>query len=210
MADRDYKGEAFQESEAREASRRWIQARVEAIRKTVSAHDVLRRNGIKLRYSEDREEQFACPFHGIDRHPSARVYPETVRGPSHVWCFVCHENWDAIALWKKFGGGESKFTRVLAEIERAYGLIPPERPPPAAEMADHVAPEVIQVELMFDVCERRLRTERSAFDLKGHLTIGSVLDRVLYQFQNGAISAEKTKAILQQVLDKIGAKVRAQ
>lgn len=206
MANRDYKGEAFQESEAREAGRRWVQARVDAIRKTVTAHDVLRRNGIQLRYSEDREEQFSCPFHGIDRHPSARVYPETVKGPSHVWCFTCHENWDAIALWKKFGGGESKFTRVLAEIERAYGLIPPERPPTAAEMADHVDPEVIQVETKFAVAEDRLRLSRLAFELKAHLTLGSILDRLRYQFEHGAISTEKALGVLQQVLDKIAAK----
>lgn len=206
---RDYQGEAFQEHEAREASRRWIQARVEAIRKSVSAHDILRRNGIKLRYNEDREEQFSCPFHGVDTHPSARVYPETVRGPSHVWCFVCHQNWDAIALWKKFGGGESKFTRVLAEIERAFGITPPERPPTPAEMADYVDPEVVQTEMMFDVCERRLRSAKVSFDMKGHLTVGSILDRVRYQFEHGKVSVEKTKTILQQVLDKIGAKVRA-
>jgi hypothetical protein len=203
---RDYQGEAIQEGEDREAGRRWIQARVEAIRKGVSAHDILRRNGIKLRYSVDREEQFACPFHGVDRHPSARVYPETVKGPSHVWCFTCHENWDVFKLWSKFSGNESKFTRVLAEIERAFGIIPPDRPPTAAELADYVDPEVMHIEIMFDICEKNLRSYRAAFDMKSHLVIGSILDRLRYQFEHGAQSVEKTREVLQIVLDKISAR----
>lgn len=205
---RDYQGEAFQEHEAREAGKRWVAARVEAIRKNVSAHDILRRNGIKLRYGEDREEQFSCPFHGIDRHPSARVYPETVKGPSHVWCFTCHENWDAIALWKKFSNSEAKFTRVLAEIERAFGITPPERPPTAAEMADYEDPEAIKMEELFATCELRLRRSRGAFDMKAHLTVGSILDRLRYQFERGLLSNDKVKTVLQQVLDKIGARER--
>jgi hypothetical protein len=207
---RDYKEETERERDARDAIKRWIQARVEAIRKAVSAHDVLRRNGIKLRHSTDREEQFSCPFHGIDRHPSARIYPESTKGPSHVWCFTCHENWDCIALWKKFSGSEVRFGQTLAEIERAFGLIPPERPPSAAEMAETEDPEAIEVELLFGACEDRLRWGKSAFDLRSHLVLGSILDRARYQFEGGRLSAPKVKALLQQVLDKIGAKVRDQ
>lgn len=203
---RDYKGEAFEENEAREANLRWIQARVESLRKGVSAHDILRRNGIVLRYSTDREEQFACPFHGVDRHPSARVYPETVKGPSHVWCFTCHENWDAIALWKKFTGSDAKFTRTLTEMERAFGIIPPVRPPTAAEMADYVDPDVTRIEMMFASCEMNLRSYRAAFDMKAHLTLGSILDRLRYQFEHGVQTIEKTKEILQQITDKITAR----
>jgi hypothetical protein len=176
-ATRDHKQDLLLESQASDAAKRWIQARAEAVRKRVSAHDVLRRNGIQLRYSEDREEQFACPFHGVDRHPSARVYPETVKGPSHVWCFTCHENWDVFKLWGKFSGADNdvRFTRILAEIEKAYGLLPPERPPTAAEMSDHEDPEILRTEMMFALCEDSLRRSRDAFDRKGHLTLGSVL-----------------------------------
>jgi hypothetical protein len=208
MVQRNYLGEATQESAARDASHRWIQARIENIRKGVSAHDVLRRNGIKLRYSVDREEQFACPFHGTDRHPSARVYPETVKGPSHVWCFTCHENWDVIRLWSKFSGGESKFTRVLAEIERAFGITPPERPPSASEMADYVDPETVQVQMMFGVCEMRLKGAKESFEMVAHLKIGSILDKLQYQFEHGRIAAEKAQEILKQVLEKIGGRER--
>jgi hypothetical protein len=202
----DYYAQAIHESETRQAMRRWTQARIEGIRKRVSAHDLLRRNGIKLRYSVDREEQFACPFHGVDRHPSARVYPETVKGPSHVWCFTCHENWDVFKLWSKFSGGESKFTRVLGEIEREFGIIPPERPPTAAEMADYVDPATLRIEQMLVVCECRLRWAKEAFDMRAHLMIGAVLDRVRYRFEHGQLAPDRTVQVLQQVLKKIGAR----
>lgn len=206
---RDYQKEAMQESDSRASSFRWVQARVEAIRKVVTAHDILRRNGISLHHTGDREEQFPCPFHGVDRHPSARVYPETSKGPSHVWCFVCHENWDSIALWKKFSGADNnvRFTRVLAEMEQAYGISPPERPPTPSEMEDYVDPETVQIEMTFDVVERRLKDMKASFDLKSHLSLGSILDRVRYQFENATLSPAKTREVLQQMLDKIAVKV---
>lgn len=208
MAARDFYKEAQLESEARSGNLRWIQARVETIHKTVTAHNVLRRNGIQLRYSEDREEQFSCPFHGIDTHPSARVYPASVNGPSHVWCFVCHQNWDAIALWKKFSGTE-KFTRVLSEIERAYGIIPPERPPTVDELLNEADPEELECLQLFETCEFRLTHAKKYFDRQAHLTVGSVLDLVRYQFEQRRLSSPKTKAILRQILTKIGEKIRA-
>jgi hypothetical protein len=76
-------------------------------------------------------------------------------------------------------------------------------------MADYVDPEVEEIKELFEVCEKRLTKARESFDMKSHLTIGSVLDRSRYQFETGALSVGKVRAILQQVLDKIGTKVRA-
>lgn len=207
MAERDFEGEARRETERDEASKRWVQARIDAIRKNVTAHDVLRRFGAKLRQSgSDREEQISCPFHGTDRHPSCRIYPETVRGPSHAWCFVCQERWDAIGLWRKFATHETKFTRILGEMERAFGIIPPEAPP--IEIEDEEDPELLEMDQLFDVCEKRLRGARESFDMKGFLTLGAVLDRLYYQVEEGRMKPAQAKPVLQKVLDKIGEKVR--
>jgi hypothetical protein len=203
---KDFTKETLQESAQRDAAHRWIQARVEAIRKAVTVQDVLGRHGVILRGHGDREEQISCPFHGRDNKPSCRVYPETPRGPSHAWCFVCQERWDAINLWKKFTG-ETKFTRVLGEIERAYGLLPPERPP--EEVDDSLDPEIVELDMLFDVCERRLRAARDAFDMRGYLTLGSILDRLAHAVDSGSTKPSVAKPVLQRVLDKIGAKVRA-
>ncbi len=205
---RDFGREARDQVERQEASRLWVRARTDAVLKFVTAHDVLRRNGIKLKQSgADREEQFSCPFHGRDNTPSARVYPETVRGPSHVWCFVCHTRWDVIGLWKKFSGADPKFTRVLAEIERAFGIIPPEAPPIDYDVGED--PEIAEIILLFDVCERRLLSAKRAFDMKAYLTIGSVLDRLRNQFEEQTATYNTLKDTLQKVLDKIGEKERS-
>lgn len=205
---RDFNKEARREHDNRDASHRWIQARIEVIRQRVTAQEVLRRNGIKIRGTGDREEQFSCPFHGRDRKPSARVYPETVRGPSHVWCFVCQERWDVIGLWKKFGSSDAKFTQTLGEIERAFGIIPPERPPVEYD-DEEVDPELVEVDLLFDVCEKRLKDGRDAFDMKGFLVLSTILDRLYYQVEEGIIKPKKAIEVLKTVLDKIGERVRA-
>jgi hypothetical protein len=207
---RDFTKEARQEHNNRDASHRWIQARIEVIRKGVTAQDILRRNGIKLRGNGDREEQFACPFHGRDNKPSARVYPETVRGPSHVWCFVCQERWDVISLWKKFGSSDAKFTQTLGEIERAFGILPPERPPAdTGEIGDEEDPVLLEVDMLFHVCESRLKDGRNSFDMKSYLTLGMILDRLYFQVEEGIVKPPKAIEILKTVLNKIGEKVRA-
>jgi hypothetical protein len=169
----------------------------------------LRRNGIVLRHDSDREEQIPCPFHGVDTHPSARVYPETVKGPSHVWCFVCQEHWDAIGLWKRFAGTDTKFTNILAGIERAFGLVPPERPPSPSELAEFIDPETVAVEAKVSEVELDLSRTKHAFDMRAHLTLGSILDKVRYQADRAIISPVKAIEVLDQIEKKIIGKERA-
>ena len=107
-----------------------------------------------------------------------------------------------ISLWRKFNGGEEhKFTRVLAEIERAFGITPPEAPPTNVE--DIEDPELIDLDLKLEACERRLLLARDAFDMKGHLTLGTILDQLYYQVKEHKIPLSKAKEILQKVQDKI-------
>ncbi len=208
MSARDYQKEAEREIQGQESARRWVKARIEVIHERVTAHDVLRRFGVNLRYGEDHEEQFSCPFHGQDNKPSARVYPASVRGPSHAWCFVCQERWDVLGLWKKFTNFEGRFTRLLSDIEREYGIIPPDSPP-IDDGDDGQDEELLEVLRLFDICERRLKGAKRAFDMRGFLVISSILDRLYYQLESGGTPYEQLKAVLGKVLDKIGEKVRA-
>lgn len=191
-----------------EAVWRWMRARIETIHRTVSASDVLRRNGVRLQYG-DRREQFSCPFHGRDNKPSARIYPEVPGKPSHVWCFVCQERWDAIALWRKFEGHEKdvSFGRVLREIERAYGIVPPEGPPPEEAESEDVS-AFVEVMRLYEVCERRLRAAKPLFDMRGYLILGTILDRLCARVDERKTTPEKAKETIRVVLDKIGAKER--
>lgn len=202
---RDYRGEVSRETANQDASRKWIRSRIDTIHQRVTAHDVLRRFGVPLRYGDGQEEQFSCPFHGQDSKPSARVYPESTRGPSHAWCFVCQERWDVLGLWKKFTGFEGKFTRLLGDIERSYGIIPPDSPPMEEETDDELA----SLMELFNICERNLKAYRRAFDMRSFLTLGAILDRLSTQIEDRRIPVEKARGILAQVSDKIVQKARA-
>lgn len=209
---RDYIGEAKSESAAREAAYRWVKARSENILAAVSAYDVVRRNGVTLRHdSMEREEQFSCPFHGVDTHPSARIYPASASGPSHVWCFVCRKRWDAIGLWRMFAGAgqDVKFSKSLAEMERAFGILPPDRPPSRAEMEEQEDSEGDLCAQKLEECESYLRKGRDSFDMRSHLTVGAILDRVRYHLEHRTITYEKARQVLDQVFAKINEKAKA-
>jgi hypothetical protein len=204
---RDFRGEAEQEARQSEAFRQWVRERVEQIHRRVSCDDVLARNGVRLRYGGHKAEQFSCPFHGKDNKPSTRFYPSEGGKPEGVWCFVCQERWDCITLYKRFEQFEGPFTRLLASMERAFGLPTPEMPREAARAGDGDALHA-EVEQLFDVCERRLIGARESFTLEGYLTLGSVLDRLRHRLERGGIPSKEASRILRKVLDKIGERAR--
>jgi hypothetical protein len=203
-----YRDDAQREHDREKIFRDWMTSRIETIHQRISASDVLSRYGVKLQYSGGRAEQMFCPFHGNTRTMAARYHPKDVRSPDHVWCFVCNERWDCIALFRKFENlTNDKFTAALRGLERAYGIMLPETPPVLDdEPDDH---ERIEVEEAFAVAESRLVKARKAFDMKGYLTVGSILDRLRWQWDNGKVLTPTVLATLRKVLDKIGVKVRA-
>ncbi len=120
---------ALKGAERKTAIYEWMKQRSSAVKHNVSAYDVLRHFGTSLKFGgEAHEEQFSCPFHGKDNKPSARVYPDGPRSTSHVWCFTCQKNWDVFGLWRNFmgHGEEIRFGQIIFELERAFGIIPPE------------------------------------------------------------------------------------
>jgi hypothetical protein len=212
---KDFQAEAREEATSREALLQWTQQRIENIHRHVTAHDVLRKGGVEFKQGgSDEEEQFSCPFHGVDHKPSARVYPADNRRQSHAWCFVCQEkSWDAIGLWKKFNGGEDKsFSRVLTEIEHAYGITPPPMPKEASIKHEVRNVALESFDSLYESCEHRLRgareNYRSLLDMVGYLSAGQVLDKLRHRVDKQQTTPERGKEILRQLLDRIVAKVR--
>lgn len=204
----NYRDEAQRDHDREKIWRDWMTARVEAIHQRISASDVLSRYGVKLRYSGGRPEQMFCPFHGNSRTPAARYHPRDPRSPDHVWCFVCNERWDCIALFRKFENlTGDKFSVALRALERAYGIVLPETPPVLDdEPDDHERQEIDE---MLVICEQSLKQYRKAFDMKAYFTVGSILDRLRWQFENGKVLAPTARTTLRKVLDKIKAKAIA-
>lgn len=201
-------------AEASPEVKAWYQMRIRAIHTKASAHDILRRNGIGLKNTGEREEQFSCPFHGKDESPSARVYPGSPRSPSHIWCFVCKERLDAIGLWKKFYGGEDKsFHAVLAEMERHYGIAAPPVPDDARRLPQDQGDKFKdEFDVLYERCERRLAGARDDYvrldDMLGYLTAGSILDKSYYQAGEGVMSYRDGTELLKKLMQRIGDKVR--
>jgi hypothetical protein len=209
---RDFAGEARREVEQSDAAKQWVKKRIELIHNRVTAYDVLARNGIELRFNGTREEQISCPFHGADKKPSCRFYPESVKGSSHMWCFVCQEpGWDCIGLWKKFTNFEGRFTGLLRDIEKSYGITPPEPPAFGGSYEEEAIHDESsdEVRKLFEVCERRLLSAKRCFELRPYLTLGSALDRLAYELNNGARTPTDAIPILRKILDKIGERERS-
>jgi len=216
MADNIKKAQS--ESVLEQTRRAWVRTRIEQIHRIVSAHDVLqRRGGIDFKSTSGREEQFSCPFHGKDTKPSARIYPESARSPSHAWCFVCQERWDAIALWRKFNGDgdDVPFTRTLTQMEQAYGITKPAMPQElwGAGEESAVSPDLLAFDSLYDVCENRLKFARPIYyklgDMTGYLAASCILDKMRHRVDKRQVSPEKGSEVLRQLLGKIGGKVQA-
>jgi hypothetical protein len=62
---------------------------------------------------------------------------------------------------------------------------------------------------LFEACDSRLREYKASFDMTAHLKLGSLLDQLRFSRERGALSLPDTRDRLNQVLAKIGQKVRA-
>lgn len=207
-----YEAQAAQENAAQKALKEWIRRRITNIHERVTVYDVLSRKDVSLPF-EGRPVQFSCPFHGRDVEPSARAYPESNEGPSHVWCFVCQERWDTISLWRKFEGGDKKFTRSLSEIEQAFGLERPAFPEGVegylSDAEEHLPEQNYEAfQRLYRACDSRLREAKSIYDMQGYLKAITVLERVHNQVMHSRLPLEEGEKILRVLLDKIGDRLR--
>lgn len=205
------KQQAVQDEQRFQARKEWFQLRVEQIHRNITAYDVLSRHGVSLQGRG--EEQFSCPFHGRDEKPSARIYPESPRSPSHAWCFVCQERWDAISLWRKFAGDDKPFSRVLTEIERSYGLETPDIPKELRGQEGFRNKSLDAFDALLRTCEARLLTAKGAYrhfnDLVGYLSASSILDKVQHRVSEGTLDPDRGIESLKRLLEKIGEKIRS-
>ena len=62
----------------------------EEILETISMQDIIDKYGI-----ENNGKMFSCPFHGVDRHPSAKIYTNS------FYCYTCNVGGDTIRFVEK-------------------------------------------------------------------------------------------------------------
>jgi hypothetical protein len=204
---------ALREHERKSAVYEWMKQRSQAVKQNVSAHDVLRHFGTSLKFGGSaHEEQFSCPFHGKDRKPSARVYPDGPRSSSHVWCFTCQKNWDVFGLWREFAGHgeEVRFSQIIFELEKAFGVIPPEAPEMVNPQDTGPTEQEKDIDRLFEVCENMLREAKPEYDGKTNfLLAGQLLDRLRYRHENRAIDLSELEKVLRTFIDRVAVRIKS-
>ena len=70
----------------------------EAIKQKATLGEYMKTKGHIGGYMD--EEQFSCPFHGVDHKKSARYYKST----DSAYCWVCKEAWDLFSFVSKAEG----------------------------------------------------------------------------------------------------------
>jgi hypothetical protein len=124
---------------------------------------------------------------------------------------VCRKRWDIFGLWKEFNSDpEMKFTLVLRELEKAFGIDTPEAPDMSREPVQRGPTEEEQAVLrLLEVCESRLRNAKEAFTMKGFLVVGRILDNLHYRMGHQTIDLETAEKTARQILEKIAEKLRS-
>jgi len=64
--------------------------------------------------------QVHCPFHGNDKHASARIYETNT-----MYCWVCSQMWDVISFIKDYKGID--FSASCSVLEEMYGISKPDK-----------------------------------------------------------------------------------
>jgi len=64
--------------------------------------------------------QINCPFHGSDKHASARIYETNT-----MYCWVCSSVWDVISFTKDILG--ISFHEACSYLEKNYGITKPDQ-----------------------------------------------------------------------------------
>ena len=81
----------------------------EIILNTLNMNDILSKYGIK-----NNRGMFSCPFHGADRHPSAKAYDKT------FYCFSCNKTGDLIQFVQLLYN--LNFQEAMQKINVDFGL----------------------------------------------------------------------------------------
>ena len=108
-----------------------IREKLAAVKTSVKIVDVLRHHGINV--PDGINQQISCPFHGIDSHPSARVYTQT----NTIFCWTCHSLWDVISAEMQFS--EISLNEAVNVLVQRYGIDVQAHPQQIAGFYAHVA-----------------------------------------------------------------------
>ena len=97
---------------------------MERINEEVSIYDLFDLANPPVRYvTQAKSCQVSCPFHGEDKKPSARVYPDT----NSLRCFFCSKSWNPATFWAQANqwyteSGKLDIGRSLEDLATRYDI----------------------------------------------------------------------------------------
>ena len=91
-----------------------LQERIKNIKEHVSLRKVLDYFNIQV-LGQGEVEQLSCPFHGKDKHASARIYSTNT-----MYCFTCKKYWDVISLTQELL--KLTFVKTLEYLEKTFNV----------------------------------------------------------------------------------------
>jgi len=180
--------------------------RAERIRGEVSISQVLYDYGYRIDPGNTGQQQFSCDLHGtgIDRKPSARVYPE-----SNTWhCWGCGKTRDAIETVKE--KEKISFLEACKILEKRSGL--PDIDWGADPSYEESSPETsfsLSPSFTFEDHQKRcqkvldLETEDKDLPMKVILSLWSAFDQISYGVELKEISIGKGKELLEKIRNKV-------
>jgi len=103
----------------------------------ISIFQALRDIGVNVD-SQEISFQINCPFHGSDKNPSARVYPET----NSMYCFTCKCTYDPVGVY----AAHFEITRgeAFSVLAKRYGIKSSSKHPNNKKSLDAVMADMLR------------------------------------------------------------------
>lgn len=102
-------------------SKQELTERISNVNKAYSAFTALQEVGITIS-NPSNDESIFCPFHDNKNTTAARYYGSDQTVTPHVYCFVCKQRWESVAIFAK--SKRIKFIEALQKLEKRFGIIP--------------------------------------------------------------------------------------
>lgn len=187
-----------------------LQERIERIKKEIPIDTLLADLGYDVRPNAGyREQQFSCDLHGdgLDRKPSARVYPES----ASWYCFACGKTRDAIDTVR--AKRDLSFIDAIRFLEKEYGLpyIPWDDPKPLLDanqdkayikrVFENVPAYTDVLSILYSTLEHL--TQEREIEMGPLLTFWEAGDQVAYKVQEGIFTEDLGLQVVSNLLERL-------
>jgi len=160
----------------------------EKIKREYSAFQALTEHStIEQLVNQNEPTQIPCPFHGPDNKPSARYYPDD--GSGHVYCFVCRENWDSIALYSRFNS--ISYGQATVQLANRFGIDLDIK----GEEEEKKQSPIDKIKKKLKAVDKKIYRVRDKCSLIEYTKICMIYDHIFFDVKRSVISSATDEAL---------------